>query len=63
MYDLRQMIQDYLKFNDTQLNYLFKNFPRYKIHLALSATQKQFGDMEDRQEDKTSYFKSKLLSK
>ena len=60
MYNLREEAKKYLQLDESQLNSLFKGRARYKIHMALSATQKYFGDQEGKLEKKRMYFKDKL---
>lgn len=60
MYDLRKAVKDYLELTDEQLHPLMQNFPKYQIDIALSATRREYQDLEGTTEAKRKYFKFKL---
>lgn len=60
MYNLRKAVQEYLELTDEQVNPLMQNYPRYKIDIALSATRKEYADLENCTDVKRKYFKFKL---
>jgi len=60
MYNLRGAIEKYLQLDAHMLNVLFRDFAQWKLHTAYSATQKHYGDLDNKIEEKRVYFKEQL---